>query len=423
MNIRVIIVVILFCLGVILCMCKKSDEENNSAPAAAFTITPSIGDTQTDFIFDASGSTDNEDPTPTLRVRWDWENDGAWDTDWSSNKVVNHTFTQVNDYSVTMEVIDTQGLTDATSNTVTVSNGWNEPPHANFYANNTWVSAGQTVFFYDQSANSASNWEWDFGDGGTSLQKNPSHIYSEDGNYTVILSVSNSFGTDTETKPNYITVGSGGSFGEPCPGLETITYGGQVYNTVLIGDQCWLKENLNIGLMIDGSMDQEDNDTIEKYCYDNDPVNCEIYGGLYEWGEVMQYVLDSGAQGICPEGWHIPTDDEWKILDGTADSQYPVGDPEWDKDEGRGYDAGKNLKSTFGWFDDGNGTNLYGFRSLAGGNRNNNGFSVLTRAACFWTSTYGDPQAWSHIFDSSVDYSIRSRQNWSLGFSIRCIKD
>ena len=63
----------------------------------------------------------------------------------------------------------------------------------------------------------------------------------------------------------------------------------------------------------------------------------------------------------CPIGWHLPTDDEFKILEGTVDSQYPVGDPIWNNTGARGYDAGLNLKSTSGWYYNGNGADLYGF--------------------------------------------------------------
>jgi len=79
--------------------------------------------------------------------------------------------------------------------------------------------------------------------------------------------------------------------GLPCPGMPTVVYGGQTYNTVQIGTQCWLKENLNIGTKIPGTQNQANNGTIEKYCYNNDEANCAIYGGLYQWNEMMQYVL------------------------------------------------------------------------------------------------------------------------------------
>ncbi len=51
---------------------------------------------------------------------------------------------------------------------------------------------------------------------------------------------------------------------------------------------------------------------------------------LYQWEEMMQYTTQQGAQGICPPGWHLPTDEEWKVLEGAVDSQYGIGDPEWD---------------------------------------------------------------------------------------------
>ena len=178
----------------------------------------------------------------------------------------------------------------------------------------------------------------------------------------------------------------------PCPGIPTVTYEGQVYNTVLIGEQCWLKENLNVGTMINGTEEMTNNGIIEKYCYDNDPVNCDEYGGLYQWNEMMEYTTTPGVQGICPAGWHIPTDDEIKILEGTVDSQYPVGDPIWDYEGFRGFDAGLNLKSTSGWYNNGNGIDLFGFTALPGGNRDNyGGFDSLSYNTYFWCSLEVDP--------------------------------
>jgi uncharacterized protein (TIGR02145 family) len=164
--------------------------------------------------------------------------------------------------------------------------------------------------------------------------------------------------------PSYLN-----NLGTPCPGIPSISYGGQTYNTILIGNQCWLKENLNIGQMIDNVFSQTDNGVIEKYCYGNNPMNCGIYGGLYVWNEAMQYTTQPGSQGICPSGWHIPTDDEWKILEGNVDNLYGVGDPIWDNTGWRGFDAGKMIKSTSGWSSSGNGVDAFGFSALPAGNR------------------------------------------------------
>ncbi|MDR3668834.1 MAG: FISUMP domain-containing protein, partial [Ignavibacteriaceae bacterium] len=70
-----------------------------------------------------------------------------------------------------------------------------------------------------------------------------------------------------------------------CKGIDIVNYSGQKYTTVQIGNQCWLKENLNVGVMINGSSEQTNNGIIEKYCYQNDPANCIKYGGLYQWNE------------------------------------------------------------------------------------------------------------------------------------------
>jgi uncharacterized protein (TIGR02145 family) len=78
---------------------------------------------------------------------------------------------------------------------------------------------------------------------------------------------------------------------------------GQSYSTVLIGTQCWMAENLNIGTMLTGSGNQTDNNTIEKYCYHDSTSYCDTYGGLYQWNQMMQYDTIAGTQGICPSGW------------------------------------------------------------------------------------------------------------------------
>ncbi|MCK6649671.1 MAG: hypothetical protein L6Q66_08445, partial [Bacteroidia bacterium] len=96
--------------------------------------------------------------------------------------------------------------------------------------------------------------------------------------------------------------------------FDAIVYGGKIYNTVTIGTQTWLKENLDIGTMILGAQNATNNDVIEKYCYNNLIENCEIYGGLYQWNEAMQYITTQGAQGICPTGWHMPTRAEFQKL-------------------------------------------------------------------------------------------------------------
>ena len=175
---------------------------------------------------------------------------------------------------------------------------------------------------------------------------------------------------------------------------------GQVYATVLIGNQCWMAENMNIGTLKIVGYGQYDNDIIEKYCWCNLDYYCEIYGGLYQWNEMMQYTVKEGVQGICPEGWHIPTDAQWMVLEGEVDSSYSVGDTVWYAEGCRGSNAGKNLKSTYGWENNGNGTDLFGFTALPGGSSDIYSFYNIGLNAFFWTSTIIDEfDMWNRILD------------------------
>jgi len=200
---------------------------------------------------------------------------------------------------------------------------------------------------------------------------------------------------------------------------------GQNYNTVQIGTQCWMANNLNIGTMINGNGDQTNNGIIEKYCYNNEIDSCNKYGGYYQWNEMMQYSTVPGIQGICLDGWHIPTDDEWKYLEGVVDSLYPVGDPIWDTPEWRGFDVGKNLKTTYGWYDNNNGTDLFGFSALPAGYRRYAGeFVYIIGEGHFWSSN--EASTWNAIWRylSHIHDDINRHTNtkaWAL--SLRCIID
>ena len=210
-----------------------------------------------------------------------------------------------------------------------------------------------------------------------------------------------------------------------CGNPFTDSRDGQTYNTVQIGSQCWMAENLNIGEMIDSTEDMTNNGLIEKYCYYNNIANCDDYGGFYQWNEMMQYTIAQGPQGICPFGWRVPTDDEWKILEGTVDSQYPVGSPIWDNIGWRGFDAGLNLKSTSGWNNNGNGTDLFGFTAVPAGYREHNGsFSDMSNWARFWSSTeHFSISARSRHLLYSNDQIRRYFNDKDYGFSVRCLQD
>lgn len=203
-----------------------------------------------------------------------------------------------------------------------------------------------------------------------------------------------------------------------CPGIPTVNYEGQTYNTVQIGDQCWFKENLNVGTMINVANNQTNNSQIEKYCWGDDPANCSMYGGLYQWDEMMQYDSIEGAQGICPEGWHIPDDNEWCTLTQFIDSTVNCNGGQWS-----GTDVGTKMKSTAAW-DPYLGTNTSGFTALPGGAFGDSSFHELESGAYFWSSSVYDPdKAWTRHLYITYENVGRSHSDRNSGFSLRCILD
>lgn len=195
------------------------------------------------------------------------------------------------------------------------------------------------------------------------------------------------------------------------------------YNTVEIGSQCWMAENLNLGTRIDIISDQSDNGIIEKYCYNDDENRCDVYGALYLWNELMQYTTSQASQGICPFGWHIPTDNEWKTLEmylGMSQTQANA-------TGFRGNDEGGSMKETgtAHWNTPNTGaTNSSGFTGLAGGYRaNTTTVNYLYVRGFWWTSTLGSGLPIIRRIDYDSQQVSRSTSNLARGRSVRCLKD
>jgi uncharacterized protein (TIGR02145 family) len=207
----------------------------------------------------------------------------------------------------------------------------------------------------------------------------------------------------------------------PCPGMPTVEYEGITYNTILIGAQCWLKENLNLGVQIDGLSNPSDNGIVEKYCYDDLDSNCELYGGLYQFNEMMGYSTEPGSRGICPEGWHIPTDSEWCSLSLFVDNSVNCNTYYFS-----GIDAGIKMKASSGWIENGNGTNETGFTALPGGVRYTSYYDGIGWASDIWTSTMTTtPGAYYRVFGSNQDGIGRYNSAISShhGLAVRCLRD
>jgi uncharacterized protein (TIGR02145 family) len=188
---------------------------------------------------------------------------------------------------------------------------------------------------------------------------------------------------------------------------DEIRYEGKTYLTVLIGTQCWMKENLNVGTMILGANDQTNNSIIEKYCYNNDTANCTMHGGLYQWNEAMQYVTTPGARGLCPEGWRIPTENELQTLKTTA---------------GNSSNALKAIGQGSGA---GTGTNTTGFTALLAGQRYPFGgdFYFIGSAGYFWSSTQSGSAAYRIDIYSNDNQVYFIADYKTYGFGIRCLKN
>jgi uncharacterized protein (TIGR02145 family) len=212
----------------------------------------------------------------------------------------------------------------------------------------------------------------------------------------------------------------------PCPGATTVSYSGQDYNTIEIFSQCWLKENLNVGALIPVSQEMADNGIIEKYCYKDSEDSCSKYGGLYQWNEVMQYTIVQGTRGICPPGWHVPSFEDWKVLNGAVESIYRIGDDAWDQPFDVGFNVGLNLKSIHGWQDGVTNTDRFGFSALPGGYRFWSGSGIFEVGSFgHWWTTMINQTGYSFYYRMSYDYAdiyfdYTSRET---GYSVRCVKD
>ena len=177
-----------------------------------------------------------------------------------------------------------------------------------------------------------------------------------------------------------------------------------------------MAENLNVGEFIRGRKDQEDDSKIERYCYDNDTTNCNKYGGLYQWAEMMQLpsrcntescadLIKPNHQGICPDGWRLLTYNDYYIVVHADNNE----------------DGVKGTRSTYGF-----------------GGSNDSGYSLMG-AGYLWdhvSSNVGETTYWYYPAESSDDgdlfvyASAQSRSSTgnpkykvykTHGFSVRCV--
>ncbi len=182
----------------------------------------------------------------------------------------------------------------------------------------------------------------------------------------------------------------------------------ELYPTVTIGNQCWMAKNLNVGKVIYNI--PRYNGIMEKYCYDNEPYNCDIYGGMYNWVEMMGWPdSTSNPQQICLTGWHIPSLNEFNTL-----ISYLGGSSV----------AGGKLKETGEeyWTNNYNATNSSGFSAYGGGLRSTY-YSLLKTDGRYWTSSTSGNNAYHLRLRASTADTSTPTLPTSNAISVRCIKD
>jgi len=197
---------------------------------------------------------------------------------------------------------------------------------------------------------------------------------------------------------------------------------GNLYSTVTIGTQVWMAENLKTTKLNDNSPIPEVTGDAEwitlttpAYCWLRNEIQYkDIYGALYNW-----FTANTGK--LCPTGWHVPTDNEFKVLEqflGMAAN-------ELDNTEWRGTDQGSKMKSTTGWADGENGTNASGFSALPGGYRfaKTGAFNGIGMLTYFWSSELSVEYAWYRLLDGPNSDVFRSGTSKTGGKYIRCLKD
>jgi len=194
---------------------------------------------------------------------------------------------------------------------------------------------------------------------------------------------------------------------------------GQSYKYVKIGTQRWMAQNLNYRNTSGKS------DTVG-VCYNGLSSNCTTYGRLYTWSEVMagsssSTSIPSGIQGVCPSGWHVPSDAEWQTLEVSVGmSAAKAATTGW-----RGTTEGTKLKANSSLWSTNTGTDAYGFSVLPAGDRYLGGsFYDLGDYAYFWSSSENDASlAWHRFFYLGTAYVYRNSNYKSFGFSLRCLEN
>lgn len=281
---------------------------------------------------------------------------------------------------------------------------WDTLPNPDISGNHIVLGSGETVFTYTL----------------TGLTNNTL--------YYVRAYAINSIDTVYGEQQSFITDGCN----EP---LSLTDYDGNTYNSVKIGTQCWMKENLRTTHYTDGvsiTLGSSSSSSVAyRYYPNNNSNNVTTYGYLYNWAAVMHGTASSstnpsGVQGICPTGWHVPSDAEWAQLTTYLQSQsvYVCGDASINIAKALAFTSGWNNSSgtcTIG--NNQNANNATGFGALPAG-LYDNGVNYFGVGADFWTGTETTSTNARRYFINNGDYRVNNdNMNKKLGLSVRCLRD
>jgi uncharacterized protein (TIGR02145 family) len=280
---------------------------------------------------------------------------------------------------------------------IAILTGCQSEPEANFIVNKTRVEIGEEILFINNSKD-ADHYEWDFGDTqfNISTEVNAKHFYIAKGDYVVSLTAFSKNGKIQDKKVQFIEV-----YGN-LTGIFFDARDGQAYKTVEIGNQNWMAENLNFDAG-EGSWAYNSNTS--------DNTSYEAQGMYYNWETACE---------VCPEGWHLPSESEFKeliaflggrIVAGSKLKEY--GTSHWDE-----LDSGESSGAT----------NSSSFTALPNGfyNQNLNKFTYVGKTGYFQSSTessYGEESNYYLHLYNGLPYADISYTNKEVGIPVRCVKD
>jgi len=315
-----------------------------------------------------------------------------------------------------------------------------QPTQSNAGPDSLSITADSITLMANTPINGQGNWTISSGSVGSfSDPTNPTSVfYGVAGNtYHLLWTISNNCGSSLDT----VIIGFV-THGFTCGNQLTDSRDGNSYNTIQIGSQCWMETNLAYLPTVSPSANGSSTSPYYYvYGYEGSDIvaakatnNYQVYGALYNWpaamgGQASSSSVPSGIQGVCPAGWHLPSDEELKMLEGEVDSQYDYPDPEWDQMDFNGSDVGGKLKEagTTHWNSPNTGANNNsGFTALPAGYRLSTagGFYSVEYSGYLWSTTEFIPGFnWHRTLFYDKNEIFRAYLNSDNGFSVRCLKD